>query len=98
MPATAPAGEFTYSGLAIENIRTEDRVQQDDKVEFTINSQPAGKAFKTTGDLANIVATDVDIGAMAAIFDPAKANDDREYRVQGHGVRRSICDHRDGLV
>jgi hypothetical protein len=37
-----------------------------------------------TGDLANIAATDIDVGAMAAMFDPAKANDDRDYRVQGH--------------
>lgn len=78
-------GEFAYSGLAIENMKNgKIGTNKIDKVAFTINSQAAGKALKTTGDLANMVATDIDVGAMAAIFDPAKANDDREYRVQGH--------------
>ncbi|WP_375783404.1 hypothetical protein ACE10Z_26560 [Bradyrhizobium sp. Pha-3] len=78
-------GEFAYSGLAVENMKNgKIGTNKIDKVAFTINSQAAGKALKTTGDLANMVATDIDVGAMAAIFDPAKANDDREYRVQGH--------------
>ncbi|MGF6432833.1 hypothetical protein [Bradyrhizobium elkanii] len=75
----------TYSGLAIENIKdgkiASSRI---DRVLLTINSQAAGTPIKMTGDIANIVATDVDVGAMAAIFDPAKADDDREYQVQGH--------------
>ena len=54
------------------------------KVAFTINQTAAGKPIKMTGELANIVATDIDVGATAAIFDPAKTNDDRDYRVQGH--------------
>ncbi|WP_375764470.1 hypothetical protein ACE10X_19910 [Bradyrhizobium sp. Pha-3] len=75
----------TSSGLAIENIKdgkiASSRI---DRVLLTINSQAAGTPIKMTGDIANIVATDVDVGAMAAIFDPAKADDDREYQVQGH--------------
>ncbi|MDW4677744.1 hypothetical protein NQ234_25950, partial [Escherichia coli] len=55
-----------------------------DKVTFAINQQAAAKPIKMTGDVANIVATDIDVGAMAAMFDPAKANDDRDYRIQGH--------------
>ncbi|MCC8967759.1 hypothetical protein H8A95_36995 [Bradyrhizobium sp. Pear76] len=78
-------GTFDYSGLAIEGMKDgKIASSKTDKVTFTINSQVAGKALKTTGDLANMVATDIDVGAMAAIFDPAKANDDRDYRVQGH--------------
>ncbi|PDT73268.1 hypothetical protein [Bradyrhizobium sp. C9] len=78
-------GEFAYSGVAIENMKNgKIGTNKIDKVAFTINSQAAGKALKTTGDVANMVATDIDVGAMAAIFDPAKANDDRDYRVQGH--------------
>lgn len=78
-------GEFAYSGVAIENMKNgKIGTNKIDKVTFTINSQAAGKALKTTGDVANMVATDIDVGAMAAIFDPAKANDDRDYRVQGH--------------
>lgn len=78
-------GEFGYSGLAIENMKNGKIASSKiDKVAFTINSQPAGKPIKTTGDLANVIATNVDVGAMAAMFDPAKANDDRDYQVQGH--------------
>ncbi|QOZ34731.1 hypothetical protein [Bradyrhizobium sp. CCBAU 53421] len=78
-------GTFDYSGLAIENMK-DGRIgsSKTDKVAFRINSQTAGKPVKMTGDLANIAASDIDVGAMAAMFDPAKANDDRDYRVQGH--------------
>ncbi|MGY3482678.1 hypothetical protein ACVW1C_000561 [Bradyrhizobium sp. USDA 4011] len=79
------SGEFAYSGLAIENMKDgKIASSKADKVTFTVNQQAAGKPIKMTGDLANIVATDIDVGAMAAMFDPAKANDDREYRIQGH--------------
>ncbi|UGY13964.1 hypothetical protein [Bradyrhizobium septentrionale] len=79
------SGEFAYSGLAIENMKDgKIASSKTDKVAFTVNQQAAGTPIKMTGDLANIVATDIDVGAMAAIFDPAKANDDREYRIQGH--------------
>ncbi|BBC00643.1 hypothetical protein ABIF38_006988 [Bradyrhizobium japonicum] len=78
-------GEFAYSGIAIENIKDgKIASSKTDKVVFTINQQTAGKPIKMTGELANIAATDIDVGAMAAIFDPGKASDDREYRVQGH--------------
>lgn len=78
-------GEFAYSGLAIENMKDGKIASSKiDKVAFTVKSQAEGKPVKMTGDLANIVATDVDVGATAAIFDPAKVNDDREYRIQGH--------------
>jgi hypothetical protein len=78
-------GTFDYSGLAIENMKDgKIASSKTDKVAFRINSQAAGKPVKMTGDLANIAATDIDVGAMAAMFDPAKANDDRDYRVQGH--------------
>ncbi|NEU95180.1 hypothetical protein [Bradyrhizobium uaiense] len=79
------SGEFAYSGLAIENMKDgKIASSKTDKVAFTVNQQATGTPIKMTGELANIVATDIDVGAMAAIFDPAKANDDREYRVQGH--------------
>lgn len=78
-------GTFDYADLAIDNIKNgKIASSKTQKVEFRINSQAAGKPVKMTGDLANIAATDIDVGAMAAIFDPAKANDDRDYRIQGH--------------
>jgi hypothetical protein len=42
--------------------------------------QPAGKTEKLTGNLANVIVYDTDINAMAAIFDPQKADDDQYYR------------------
>lgn len=81
----AGEGTFTYSGVAIENMKDGKIASSKvDKAAFTINSEPAGKPMKTSGDIANIVTTDIDIGAMAAIFDPAKANDDRDYLLHGH--------------
>ncbi len=78
-------GTFDYSDLAIEGIK-DGKIgsSKTGKVTFAINQQAAGKPIKMTGDVANIVATDIDVGAMAAMFDPAKANDDRDYRIQGH--------------
>ncbi|OKO81002.1 hypothetical protein [Bradyrhizobium sp. NAS96.2] len=78
-------GEYTYSNIVLDNIKDgKIASSKTDGAVFTFNSQPGGKPLKTTGELSNIVATDIDVGAMAAIFDPAKANDDRDYRVQGH--------------
>ncbi len=37
-----------------------------------------------TGDLANLVANNIDVGAMAATLDPSKANDDQYRRIYGH--------------
>ncbi|GKQ49245.1 hypothetical protein [Bradyrhizobium sp. Ce-3] len=78
-------GELTYLGLAIENIRDgKIASSKTDKFAFTIDSEAAGKPVKMTGDLSNLVATEIDVGAIAAMYDPAKANDNREYRAQGH--------------
>ena len=78
-------GEFAYSGLALENLKDGKIASiKTDGFTFTVNSQPAGKPIKMTGNLANLVASDVDVGAMAAIFDPGKANDDKEYRAYRH--------------
>ncbi|MHC2335019.1 hypothetical protein [Bradyrhizobium sp. USDA 4454] len=79
-------GAFDYSGLAIENLKDgKIASSKTDKVAFRINTQPqAGKPVTMTGDLANAAATDIDVGAMAAMFDPATAGDDRDYRIQGH--------------
>ncbi|WP_050425051.1 hypothetical protein [Bradyrhizobium tropiciagri] len=83
--ADSMSGEYTYSNVVLDNIKDgKIASSKTDGAVFTFNSQPRGKPLKTTGELSNIVATDIDVDAMAAIFDPAKANDDHEYRVQGH--------------
>jgi hypothetical protein len=79
--ATPGSGDVTYSGIAVENIKDGKiaSVKVDGFV-FTVNMQPAGKPEKFTGNLANVITRDIDINAMAAIFDPQKANDDQYYR------------------
>ena len=80
--ATPGGGEVGYTGLAIHGIK--DGKIASTKVEgvvFTVNTQPpAGKPDKLTGNLADIAGFDIDTTAMAAIFDPQKANDDQYYR------------------
>jgi hypothetical protein len=79
--ATPVDGEVAYSGIAIENIKDgKIATAKVDGFVFTINMQPAGKPEKLTGNLANLITRDIDINAMAAVFDPQKANDDQYYR------------------
>jgi hypothetical protein len=83
--AAIPGGggvDFAYSGLAIGGIKDgKIASMKTDGLVFTVNSQQAGKAGKLTANVANIASYDIDVGAMAAIFDPQTANDDRYYRV-----------------
>ncbi len=64
------AGDYTYSGVAIEGIKDgKIASMKTDGFHFRFD-QPAGKAKQVTGDLAaNIVLNDVDVGALAAVFD-----------------------------
>lgn len=79
----AGEGEFTYSGVAIEGIKDSKIAStKTDGFHFTFN-QPKGPTKQITGDLANVVSNDIDIGALAAAFDPSKANDDQYRRVYG---------------
>ena len=80
--ATPGGGEVAYKGLAIQGIKdgkiARTRV---DGVVFTVNTQPAGKPDKLTGNLTDIAGFDIDTHAMAALLDPQKASDDQYYRV-----------------
>jgi hypothetical protein len=79
--ATAGGGDVAYSGLAMQGIKDGKIASTKiDGVVFTVNAQPAGKADKITGNLANVATYDIDINAIAAILDPQKVNDDRYYR------------------
>jgi hypothetical protein len=79
--ATPVGGDVIYSGIAVENIKDgKIATAKVDGFVFTINMQPVGKPEKLTGNLANLVTRDIDINAMAAPFDPQKANDDQYYR------------------
>jgi hypothetical protein len=80
----ADAGDFTYAGIAIEGIKDGKIAStKTDGFHFSIN-QPGGSPKQMTGDLTNLVATDIDVGALAAVFDPSKANDDQYRRIYGH--------------
>jgi len=73
--ATPGAGEFTYSGFAMQGIKDgKIDVTKVDGVVFNVTMQQAGKTEKMTGNLANIASYDVDISAAAAMFDPQTAN------------------------
>ena len=77
----AGSGEIAYSGLTVQGIK--DGKIASSKVEgvvFSITTQTAGKTEKLTGNLANVASSDIDISAMAAMFDPQKANDDQYHR------------------
>jgi len=102
--ATMPGGgDVAYSGFAMQGIKDGKIASMKvDGFVFTINMQPAGKAEKLTGNLANVASYDIDINAMAAIFDPQKVNDDQYYRAyrqissgpyiltSGHGLNMRI--------
>ncbi|MBR1156134.1 hypothetical protein [Bradyrhizobium sp. JYMT SZCCT0428] len=81
--ATPGGGEVAYTGLAIQGIKDGKIASTKiDAVIFTANTQPpTGKPDKLTGNLANVAGFDIDINAVAAIFDPQKAGDDQYYRV-----------------
>ena len=80
--ATPGGGEVAYTGLAIQGIKDgKIATTKIDGVVFTVSIQPAaGKPDKLTGKLADIAGYDIDTTAVAAIFDPQKANDDKYYR------------------
>jgi hypothetical protein len=79
--ATPGDGEVAYSGLVMNGIKDgKIASMKADGAVFTFNLQQAGKTEKLTGNLANFITDDIDVGAMAAMFDPRKANDDQYYR------------------
>jgi hypothetical protein len=75
-------GDVTYSGLALHDIKDGKIAAMTLKrMTFTATMPPAGKAEKFTGDVTDITSYDFDTASAAIILDPAKANDDRYYRV-----------------
>ncbi len=64
-------GEFTYAGMTLSNIK--DGKIADEKIgeaSFKFDAQQAGQAQTMTGHLVDITASDIDIGAVAAVLDP----------------------------
>jgi hypothetical protein len=80
--ATPAGGDYAYSGLALRDIKDgKIATMTVERVIFTVNMQQDGKAEKLTGAIADIASYDFDAASAAAILDPARANDDRYYRV-----------------
>ncbi|WP_065755007.1 hypothetical protein [Bradyrhizobium paxllaeri] len=80
----AMSGEFAYSGTALRDIKAgKIDSMQIERVNFTVNTQQAGKADKMTGEMLKLASSDFDIAALTAILDPQKANDDRYIRAYG---------------
>src|SRR5439155_5059579 len=81
---TVTSADFTYTGITLREIRNgKTASMQFERNAFTVNTQQAGKADKLSGEIVNFVSRDFDAGAVAAILDPQKANDDKYYRVYG---------------
>lgn len=81
---TITSAEFTYSGVALREIKT-GRIAsaQIERNAFTASTQQAGKSDKLSGEILNFVSRDIDASAMAAILDPQKASDDKYQRFYG---------------
>lgn len=79
--AAIGSGEYTYSGLNLRDIK-DGRIAAItiDKVALSSVMNIAGKPTKMTGEAAALAAYDFDSAAPLAMFDPAKAKDDRTYR------------------
>jgi len=75
--------DYTYSNLALADI-AQGKIGKVtvERAGFTADLlQPDGKAEKYSGEIANIAALDIDSGAVRAMLDPARANDDSYLRV-----------------
>jgi hypothetical protein len=80
----AMSGEFVYSGTTLRDIKAgKIASMQVERVNFSVDSQQAGKADKMTGEILNVASLDFDATAAVAILDPQKANDSQYYRFYG---------------
>jgi hypothetical protein len=82
--ANTPAaglGDYSYSGVAMRDIR-DGRIatMTIDRVTFTATMDAGAKQEKMTGEVADVAAYDFDAAATLAMFDPARAKDDKVYR------------------
>jgi hypothetical protein len=84
---TSGSGDYTYSGIALRDIK-DGRIAATtiDKMAFTAEMGVAGKAEKISGEVAGFSTSDFDAAGAAAILDPARANDDKYYRIYRQAV------------
>lgn len=81
MPGAPGLGEYSYSGVSMREVR-DGRIatMTIDRVTFGATIDVAGKQEKMTGEVADLAAYDFDATATLALFDPARAKDDKVYR------------------
>jgi hypothetical protein len=80
--AATGGANYTYSDVALRDIKNGNVATTTmGRVVFSVDTPQAGKAEKLAGDIADLALYDFDAASAAAIFDPAKTNDDRYYRV-----------------
>jgi hypothetical protein len=79
--AAAGPGDYTYSGIALRDIKDGKIASSTvERVAFTLTMNAAGKSENLTGEIANLAAYDFDASSTLAILDPAHAKDDKYYR------------------
>lgn len=80
-PGAIRPGNATYSGVAIRDLKDgKIAAMTIERMEFATTVDQGGKSEKMTGEIANVAAYDFDAAAAGAMFDPARANDDKYYR------------------
>jgi hypothetical protein len=81
-PGNAGSGDFTYSGLTIQNVnRGKVETAKTDRITYTIDVTQPGKPAKMTGELSGMAAYDFDASAITAALDPQGSSDDSFRRV-----------------
>ncbi|MGM4956771.1 hypothetical protein ACT4MK_15540 [Bradyrhizobium barranii] len=80
--AAAGSGEFTYTGLAIQNLKHgKIDAMKADRAVISVEVKQPGKPDKLTGELSNIIVNDFDATAILATLDPQAAGDDSYRRI-----------------
>jgi len=81
-----PGGaDYVYSDLAVRDIK-DGKIASSHVGRVTIAmsvAQPGKQQTKMSGEIVDITARDFDATAAATVLDPARANDDKFYRIQG---------------
>lgn len=79
------SGEFTYSGLTIQNLKHgKIDAMKADRATISVNVKQPGKPDRLTGELSNVIVNDFDAAAIIAALDPKTSNDETYHRVYRH--------------
>ena len=80
--ATTGDVSYTYSDVALRDIKNGNVATTTvGRLVFAVDMPQAGKTEKLAGDIAGLALYDFDTASAAAIFDPARANDNGYTRV-----------------